>query len=420
MRVLIVGAGVAGPTLAYWLRRTGHDVTIVERAPRLREGGYLLDFWGAGFDVAERMGIVPQLMARGYHVREVREVSRSGQRVAAFDPRRMLDLAGGRFVSLARSDLARAIYETVESDVETVFGDTVLGLRDDGDRVRVEFEKAPSREFDFVIGADGLHSRVRTLAFGPEEGFARHVGVSVAAFDLEGYRPREELVAVSHTEAGAQTLRVALHDDATMICFMFRDAGVHDRAVPLDDLGAQQEFVRTRMRGIGWEVPAMLERMPEARTFYLDRASQIRMPLWSRGRVALVGDAAACPSLLAGQGSALAMIEAYVLACELHAAEGDHARAFRAYEQRLMPFVRKKQNAALASPRPSSRATERNCCFGTPWWGSWRSRRWQGSRWAARCATPSTCHPRRDSLLTRCVRRSAHGLRRILCGCLVS
>lgn len=365
MRVLVVGAGIAGPTLAYWLQRFGHEVALVERAPRLREGGYVVDFWGAGFDVADRMGIVPRLMAEGYHFCEAREVSRSGRRLSHFDPRHVVGLSGGRYVTIGRSDLSRAIYEAADGKVEAIFGDTVTSLDDAGDRVRVEFEHAATREFELVIGADGLHSRVRRLAFGPEHEFERPLGIAVAAFDVPGYRPRDELVAVMHTEVGHQVLRLALRDDVTMFCVMFR----YDGEMPEDDVVAQQEIVRRCLRGVGWEVPAILERMPEARTFYMDRASQIRMPSWSRGRVALIGDAGAAPSLLAGQGSALAMIEAYVLAYELREAHGDHRVAFARYERRLARLVRGKQDGATGMvsafvPRNRPLLLLRNVVFG--------------------------------------------------------
>ena len=341
MKVLIVGAGIAGPTLAYWLRRSGHEPTLLEQAPKLREGGYLVDFWGSGFEVAERMGIVPRLLELGYRVREVREVDDRGRRVAHFDPRHMMDDAAGRYVSIARSDLAAAIYDALDGAVEAVFGDTVTALEDDGERVRVEFAKAAPRDFDLVVGADGLHSRVRALGFGPESSFERYLGLTVAVFDVAGYRPREELVAISNTRVGAQLLRMSLRADLTMFVFTFR----HDGDVPADDLPAQQDLLRRTLGDLGGEVPAILDHMPEARTFYLDRASQIRMPSWSRGRIALVGDAAACPSLLAGQGSALAMVEAYVLAAEL--ARSDFPSAFADYERHLAPLVAKKQDAAV-------------------------------------------------------------------------
>ncbi|MBS1675071.1 MAG: FAD-binding domain [Actinobacteria bacterium] len=365
MRVLIVGAGIAGPTLTYWLQRFGHEATIVEHAPQLRAGGYVVDFWGAGYDVAERMGILPRLQDEGYHVREAREVSRSGRRITHFDPQRVVGLSGGRYITIGRSDLARAIYDAADGTVETVFGDTVTALHDDGGRVQVEFEHGTPREFDLVVGADGLHSRVRRLVFGPEAEFERDLGITVAAFDVAQYRPRDDLVAVMHTEVGHQVLRLALHDDATMFCIMFR----HDGQLPQDDPAAQQDLLRRSLAGVGWEVPAILEQLPQARTFYMDRASQILMPSWSRGRVGLIGDAAAAPSLLAGQGSALAMIEAYVLAHELHEAHGDHRTAFSAYQQRLAAPVRGKQDAAIGmgaafAPRNRMQLLLRDAVFG--------------------------------------------------------
>lgn len=369
MKVLIVGAGIAGTTLAYWLRASGHEPTLVERAPGPRRGGYIVDFWGAGFDVAERMGIIPRLLRVGYRVRELREVAGSGRTIVSLDPRPLLDGIGGRYVSLARFDLASAIYDTLDG-VETIFGDTVTALDDDGSRVRAEFAGGSRRDFDLVIGADGLHSRVRSLAFGPQEAFERDLGIAVAAFDLDGYQPRDELVAVTHTEVGVQALRFALRDGATMFCFTFRHAG----AIP-DSEADQRQLLRTRVRDVGWEAPGILDRLPQARTFYLDKASQIRMPSWSRGRIALVGDAAACPSLLAGQGSALAMIEAYVLAVELQRADGDHRAAFAAVEQQLSGFVRTKQDAALGmgvafAPRNTAQLLARNTMLGLmriPW-----------------------------------------------------
>lgn len=342
MRVLIVGAGIAGTTLAYWLQRAGYEPTLLERAPSLRSGGYLIDFWGTGFDVAERMGIVPRLLREGYQITEARNVAADGHRMASLATQRFVAGTSGRYVSILRADLAAAIYDSLEDGVETIFGDTVRRLIEGEKSVRVEFEHASAREFDLVVGADGLHSRVRDLAFGEESRFDRDLGIAVAAFDVAGYEPREELVAVMHAEVGFQAIRVALREDLTMFMLTFRHHGL----VPVDDLAAQQSVVRTSLAGAGWEIPAILDELPRARTLYLDRANQIRMPSWTSGRVALIGDAAASPSLLAGQGSALAMVAAYVLAAELVATPDDHRRAFEAYERRLMPMLRSKQDAA--------------------------------------------------------------------------
>ncbi|WP_269047516.1 FAD-binding domain [Paenarthrobacter sp. Z7-10] len=336
MKVLVVGAGIAGPTAAFWLNKAGHQVTIVEHAPALRSGGYLVDFWGAGFDVAEKMGIVPQLQRRGYVMTEARAVNRDGRRVASFKPEAVMESVQ-RYSSLARSDLSAVIYEALGGAAELILGDTVQDLTDDGDRVRVTFESGRTGDFDLVIGADGLHSRVRRLAFGPDEAYERYLGMVVAAFEADRYPERDELVAMMHADIGFQTVRLSLREDATLFLVSLR----HDGDAPTDR-AAQESLLRAKLSGKGWEVPAILDRMSQAKKFYFDSVSQIRMPSWTTGRVALVGGAAACPSFLAGQGSALAMVEAYTLATEL-ATAGDHREAFSRYQQRLMPLLKSKQ-----------------------------------------------------------------------------
>lgn len=307
------------------------------------------------------MGILPRVKREGYHLREVRQVGDDGRRIASLDAEQFARGTDGRYVTVGRSDLAAAVYAALEGRVETIFDDSVRSIDDGGQRARVTFDRGAVRDFDLVIGADGLHSRVRELTFGPEERFERFLGISAAAFDVKGYRPRDDLVAVMHTGVGHQVTRLAMRDDMTMFLLTFVDDG------GIADLGrdGQQAALRARFADAGWEVPAILQHLQAAKTFYCDRVSQIRMPSWTRGRVALVGDSAACVSLLAGQGSALAMVEAYVLAAELARAGENHVPAFARYEQYLMPFLRSKQRAAarfapVFAPRSAAQLFLRN------------------------------------------------------------
>lgn len=343
MKVLVVGAGIAGPTLAFWLLKAGHEVTLVEHAPELRRGGYLIDFWGAGFDVAERMGIVPELRKYGYIFTEARAVDSNGRKVASFDPSVVIE-SNERYLSIPRADLATVIYDALGGKVELLLNDTVREVADDGERVRVTFESESIRDFDLVAGADGLHSRVRKLAFGPDESYEKYLGIVIVAFDAERYPIRDELVAMMHAEVGFQAIRLSFRDDATLCLFTL----LYDGEFPTER-ASQEALLRAKLADKGWEVPAMLDLMSSAENFYFDSASQIQMPSWSTGRIVLVGDAGAAPSFLAGQGSALAMIEAYTLAAELAtvSANGNGYReAFARYEERLAPLVRSKQKGA--------------------------------------------------------------------------
>jgi 2-polyprenyl-6-methoxyphenol hydroxylase-like FAD-dependent oxidoreductase len=344
VKVLISGGGIAGPTLAYWLQKSGHEVLLVEQSPQLRSGGYVIDFWGVGYDIAEKMGLIPQIRDLGYQVREVRFVDRHGRKRGGFAVDVFGRMTHGRFTSLPRSDLAATIYRTIDGKVETVFGDSISRIEDESDWVRVGFDHAAPREVDLVIGADGLHSRVRELAFGPKASFEVTLGYHVAAFEVEGYRPRDELVYVSHGVPGRQISRFSLRDDKTLFLFIFRD-----EYLTTENPSSEQErksVLANVFAGVGWEGPRILAAMEGVDDVYFGRVSQIRMDRWAEGRTALVGDAAACVSLLAGEGTGLAMAEAYVLAGELRDCGGDPIGAFARYQARMMSFLKRKQESA--------------------------------------------------------------------------
>ena len=338
--VLISGAGIAGPTLAFWLNKAGFEVTVVEQAPVLRKGGYVIDFWGLGYDIAERMDLSGEINRLGYHMSEMRIVDSQGQRITGFGIRVFRELTGGRFVTLGRADLSRLLFEKIKDTTEVIFGDEIVELQEEAGGVWIQFKHAPQRKFDFVVGADGLHSKVRGLVFGQQARFEKELGYLVAGFEARGYRPRDEKVYVVYSQPDRMVARFALHDDRTLFLFVFADTG---RFPPIHDLGAQKAILRERFNDRTWECPRILHELDQTRELYFDRVSQIKMDRWSRSRVALVGDAAFCVSLMAGQGAALAMTAAYVLAGELDKAKGDYDQAFVKYEEVLRSFIGAKQ-----------------------------------------------------------------------------
>ena len=275
--ILISGVGIAGPTLAFWLVRAGFEPVLIEQAPRLREAGYVIDFWGLGYDIAERMGLSAEIDRVGYHMREMRIVNGRGARVAGFGTRVFRELTGGRFVTLGRSDLSRLLFETVQDKTEVVFGDEIVGLEQRETDVEVKFRHAAPRSFDLVIGADGLHSAVRHLAFGAQETFEKPLGYGVAAFEAPFYRPRDEEVYMIYGEPGRMLARFALHDDRTLFLFVF---AVDAAAWPQRDLREQKATLR-KLYGAGqWESRRALDELERTEELYFDRVSQIRMERW--------------------------------------------------------------------------------------------------------------------------------------------
>lgn len=381
MRIAISGAGIAGPTLAYWLGRGGHQTTLIEKAPALRTGGYVVDFWGAGYRIAERMGLGPALQKSGYAVREVRLVDRHGRKMGGFSTAGFHRMAQERFTSLPRGDLAAMIYAALADDVETIFGESIVSIEQGDSGLRLGFHSGVTREFDLLVGAGGLHSPVRRLVFGADQEFERDLGYRVAAFEVRGYRPRDELVYLSYGAPGRMASRFAMRDDRTMFLFIF----TRDQIDGAEPRGTDEvkKVLGDVFGTAGWECPSILRAMDGCADIYFDRVSQIAMDGWYNGRVMLIGDAAAAVSLLAGEGTGLAMLEAYVLAGELHRAGTDYTKAFHEYQRLLRPFIAAKQRSAQRfagtfAPRTRHGVWARNklsSLLSLPYVGDWIIRR---------------------------------------------
>ncbi|MEO6065951.1 MAG: FAD-binding domain [Lysobacterales bacterium] len=344
MRVVINGAGIAGTALAYWLIKMGHEVVLVERAPELRTGGYILNLWGIGYDAAEKMGLLPGLLQLQYQTDELRMVDRQGRARGGYPSRVLLKLAKGRMTTLARADIAAAIHTLLEGKLEMIFGDSIATIEDDGVHARVGFEHAPEREVDLVVGADGLHSRVRQIAFGPDTLFEHPMGCHVASFEVAGYRPRNENVYVAHTAPGRYIARFPIRDDKTLFFMLLRDKYLPG-TVPTSEPERKAALINA-FSDVGWECPAILSALEHVDGVYFDSISQIRMDAWTKGRVALVGDAAACPSLIAGEGAGFALAASYVLAGEIHNHAANLELALAHYQARIKPYAARKQKYA--------------------------------------------------------------------------
>lgn len=342
MKIAINGAGVAGPALAWWLKHFGYEPVLFERAPKLRTGGYMIDFWGIGYRIAERMGVMPELKNQGYDMQLMRVVGHNGQTRAQLNIDTLRNVTNNQFISIPRSAVAATLYRACQG-VETRFGTCITEIKQHPDSAEVTLSNGTKESFDLVIGADGLHSHIRNLTFGAENNHTVHLGAYVSAFTLSDYQPREDLTYIMHPAQKKQVARVSLRNNKTLFLFTFRSELVRKQP---RNLAEQKQLIKTIFGDMAWETPAILARLDEASDFYFDQVNQVRMNTWHKGRVALIGDAAACVSLLAGEGTGLAITEAYVLANELHRAAGNHTVAFRAYEEHLKPFINQKQQAA--------------------------------------------------------------------------
>ncbi|MGA8159287.1 MAG: FAD-dependent monooxygenase [Acidobacteriaceae bacterium] len=336
--ILISGASIAGPALAFWLHRYGFQPTIVERAPAIRAGGYAIDFRGASLRVLERMGLLPAVQEKQTRIGAITIVDRNNRKVAS-----MPDGFTSGELEILRGDLANLFYEATRETTEYIFDDSIAAIEEGAEEVVVGFESGERRRFDLVVGADGLHSKVRSIAFGEEARFVRYLGYYVSIFTIPNYLNLDHAGLYYGTLGKKVGIFSGGDRGEAKASFFFASE-------PLDsvrgDSAQQKRILRTQFEQEGWELPRLLELMESAPDFYFDSVSQVKVDRWSKGRSVLVGDAAWCASPLSGMGTGMAVVGAYVLAGELAEADGDYRIAFEQYETAMREFVRKCQGIA--------------------------------------------------------------------------
>ncbi|MFI5843007.1 FAD-dependent monooxygenase [Catenuloplanes sp. NPDC051500] len=342
IRVLVTGASIAGPALAHWLRRRGAAVTVVERAPELRRGGQAVDARGVAREVIRRMGLDAAVRAARTDTAGAHTVDVDGTVLETF---RADDDGGDGYISeieILRGDLSQVLYDDTRDGVEYVFGDRIAALGQDADGVDVTFASGGRRRFDLVVGADGLHSALRTAVFGPHERFIRHLGLVLAFYSVPNEFGLDRWVIDYQDPASGRSAGLRPLPDATramaMLSFPAPDFDIDYR-----DVAAQKELLRARMADFGWSTPRILAHLDDTPDFYLDQVAQVVMDRWSDGRVALLGDAAFSPSPFSGGGTGLALIGAYLLAGELAAAGWDPQAGYAGYERLMRPIVEANQ-----------------------------------------------------------------------------
>jgi 2-polyprenyl-6-methoxyphenol hydroxylase-like FAD-dependent oxidoreductase len=334
--VLVSGASIAGPALAHWLHRRGAEVTVVEQSPGLRAGGQAVDARGVAKEVIRRMGLDAAVRAACTDTAGAYTVDADGNVLETF---RAEDNDGDGYISeieILRGDFAQVLYDDTRGSVEYLFGDRIAELAQDADGIDVSFASGDRRRFDLVIGADGLHSALRSMVFGPRTQFVRHLGLVLAFYSVPNEFGLDRwMIDYQHAgrSAGLRPIRDAGRAIA-MLSFSAPDFDIDHR-----DVEAQKRLLREQMAGFGWETERILARLDDAPDFYLDQVAQVVMDRWFSGRVGLLGDAAFSASPMSGAGTGLALVGAYMLAGELAAAGWDPAAGFARYQERMRDYV---------------------------------------------------------------------------------
>ena len=357
-RVLISGASVAGPALAFWLVRAGCRVTIVERASILRTAGQGIDIRDTARDIVKRMGIWDRIRDSSSHEEGLEFIDSSNNCIARFG----VDLSGKgdsftSDVEILRGALSGILYDVTKDDVDYIFGDMIESLEETENEVKVTFaHSTPATVFDLVVAADGLGSKTRGIAFGDADSHIRSLDSCISYFSI----PRSEtdtMWARVHWFKGGRNMAVRPGKVGRTLAFLSLTSysKADERLVRLakamkEGVAAQKALMQECFQDVEWEGPRILKGMHEADDFYMQHVAQVRLDHWSRGRVTLVGDAGYAPSPFTGMGTSLAFIGAYVLAGEISRRPDDIPAALEAYERILKPLVQSVQKLPPGIP----------------------------------------------------------------------
>ena len=345
MRVLISGGGIAGLTLAYWLRQYDIPSVVIEQAKGLRRDGYAIDFLGTGYEVAERMSLIDRLHSQQIPFDDMAYVNKAGKLIAKLDAALLRNITDGKYMGLMHWTLEEALYDALAGQVEVRFGRSLTHVVSDRDAVVVTFTDGRTESFDLLIGADGVHSTTRDLVFGPEDQFSRYLGYTIACY------PLADRYDIGHAwkmylEPGRLAAAYCTRSEGEILTFFMYQVAQKEH------LPREQRLPRLRevFAGMGWLTQQFLSDVSLSESVFMDAVIQIQMPTWHHGRVALLGDACDCPTLLSGQGASLAMGGAYLLARALHET-ADYQEAFRRYEQQMYAYVQAQQKSARGFAR---------------------------------------------------------------------
>ncbi len=347
--VLISGASIAGPTLAWWLHRARFRPVLVEKMPGRARGGHAIDVRGAALKVLEAMGLDEKTRASAMRMKGVSIIDDEGKEVWRSDS---MTISGGSFdnpdIEILRDRLSHVLVDALPPEVEIRYGDHVIALADGPDGVEVTFASGRTERFDLVVAAEGMRSGIRRMVFGEDRQFLHSFDIALAPFSAPNTLGLEDWQISYKGKKGGYMVYPTPENDALRVCFSVPSSIDDD----LGDRVQQMARIREQVSGLRWETPRFLQAMEAAPDFYLGLIAQVRMPHWTSGRVALVGDSGYCPSPFTGQGATLAIVGAQVLASELARTPGDHAAAFARYEARMRPFVEANQAIAALTQVP--------------------------------------------------------------------